>query len=223
MPQNIEIRGCRIENGGSGSGSGPGVEVSIGSTESWDIRIHHNEFDGSGVQASVDALGTLWGLAVADNQFEAGGIAAVDAVIHLLRATRSQVVRNRFRWVDEHGIRLEQCERVDVVGNQFAGVSENTTDTFDAIRLEDDTHRCRVQDNQVDPAQLDPPTLTGQPAVGIHIVDATCECNVVVGNMLGDPAEYGTDPLVDAGTDTALRYPDDATYGDNFVGCAPTS
>ena len=217
MPSNIEIRGCQIENAGAGSGSGPGVEIQAGSDQAWDIRVHHNEFTGGGVQASVTTLGDMWNVAVLDNQFHAAGIAAVDAAVYMLRAERCQVSGNQFREVDEHGIHLEQCERVNVVGNQFAGVGEATTDTYDAIRLEDDTNRCRVEGNVVDPAQLDSPNLTGQPAVGIHVVDSTCDTNIVVGNDLGATSEYGSAALTDAGTGTILTYPSDATYGDNFT------
>lgn len=40
--------------------------------------------------------------------------------------------------------------------------------------------------------------------------------NIVVGNDLGDSADYSGAPLVDSGTNTRLLYPADATNGDNF-------
>lgn len=49
------------------------------------------------------------------------------------------------------------------------------------------------------------------------------ECNMVVGNDLGDPDDYATDALIDTGANTQLFYPSDATYGDNFTDCGTGS
>ena len=49
------------------------------------------------------------------------------------------------------------------------------------------------------------------------------ECNMVWGNDLGDPDDYATDALIDAGANTQLFYPNDATYGDNLTDCGTGS
>lgn len=56
---------------------------------------------------------------------------------------------------------------------------------------------------------------------GANVVSG--DCNRVVGNDLGDPVDYGTDALNDAGTNTQLTYPNDPVYGDNFTDCITSS
>lgn len=49
------------------------------------------------------------------------------------------------------------------------------------------------------------------------------ECNMVVGNDLGDSGDYATDAIVDNAANTQLFWPNDATYGDNFTDCGTGS
>lgn len=48
------------------------------------------------------------------------------------------------------------------------------------------------------------------------------ECNMVVGNDLGDPDDYTTDALIDGGANTQLFWPA-GLYGDNFTDCGTGS
>jgi hypothetical protein len=116
-----------------------------------------------------------------------------------------------------YGIRLTNIAvGTRLLGNLVRECGGNTDDTYDAIFVEnaDDVN---VMLNRVIPRE------TGnQTRYGIN-VGASSDCARVVGNDLGDPAGYGTDALNDAGTDTQLSWPDDATFGDNFTVCNPTS
>jgi hypothetical protein len=86
----------------------------------------------------------------------------------------------------------------------------------DAVRLVDSSYN-QVRGNMI------LPDSAGNTRYGINVSNSGCDCNVVVGNSLGDPADYGTDALNDAGTGTWLTFPNDPAYGDNFVDCNPTS
>lgn len=49
------------------------------------------------------------------------------------------------------------------------------------------------------------------------------ECNMVVGNDLGDCDDWDIDCLLDNGLNTQLFYPADASFGDNFTDCGSGS
>lgn len=51
-------------------------------------------------------------------------------------------------------------------------------------------------------------------------MDTNTTCNFVVGNYLGD--DYGTDPIIDNGTDNQIIYPADPQTGDNLAECPPS-
>lgn len=104
---------------------------------------------------------------------------------------------------------------VEIEANTIVGPGgAATTNTRDAIRV--DQGQAFIHGNKITPRATTPFTR-----YGINIAGG--DCNVVVGNALGDPADYGTDALEDNGADTQLTYPNDPTYGDNFTACPPGS
>lgn len=96
------------------------------------------------------------------------------------------------------------ANRALVQGNLF----EEQGSTDDAVAIDGD--RNLVQNNRFIPS-------IGFTNSAVNIVGG--DCNMVVGNDLGDPADYATDALIDGGTNTQLTWPADPTYGDNFTGC----
>jgi hypothetical protein len=103
-----------------------------------------------------------------------------------------------------------------VVGNIFANQGQQAaTNAHDGVTINGD--RNLVEANRFIP--FNPITPVTRSAVNI----ASGDCNMIVGNDVGDPADYATDAIIDAGTDTWLVYPNDPTYGDNFTDCTPTS
>jgi hypothetical protein len=118
----------------------------------------------------------------------------------------------------EHAVMLVDSSDCTVQDVTIDGAGGNSNDTYDGVILSGDSDRNLISGIQVVARAVSPLTR-----YGINVSASTCDCNIVVGNVLGDPADYGTDALNDAGTDTQLFYPNDATYGDNFTACDPTS
>ena len=117
--------------------------------------------------------------------------------------------------VPNSGIEIDGAAHCQVTGNLVISPGQATSNTYDGIILSGTATKNTVRGNEV---HADPSTR-----YGINVSAATCDCNVVVANVLGDLADYGTDALNDAGTGTWLTFPNDPAYGDNFVDCAPTS
>jgi hypothetical protein len=92
-----------------------------------------------------------------------------------------------------------------------------TTNTYDAINISGNSSR-----NLISGCKIRPRTTGNTTRYGVN-VGGTGECNMVVGNDLGDPDDYGTDALVDSASNTQLFWPGDATYGDNFTNCGSGS
>lgn len=99
-----------------------------------------------------------------------------------------------------------------IVGNTFFENGTLTNNTYDSLRVTG--NRNQVMSNRFIPA-------TGSTRYGVNIVSG--ECNMIVGNDLGDPDDYATDALNDGGANTQLFWPADATYGDNYTDCGSGS
>lgn len=141
--------------------------------------------------------------------------AKVMNAIHVVHLNLCQITNNYGDSVEGHGIVIEDTSGALVAGNVL--VWPDTDDSYDAIRItgaSDENHI--TQNRPVNDLSAGGPFAW---RYGINIVDATCDCNIVVGNVLGATGDYGTDALNDNGSSTILFYPNDATYGDNFIGC----
>lgn len=134
-----------------------------------------------------------------------------------LQGTQRGVVQgNVIEDSGEHGIYLDDVDDTIVSDNLITNPGISSPNSFDGIMIENDSDNNHVHHNKIMPDTGGP----GDTRYGINIADSTCDCNVVVGNQLGDSTFYGTAPLNDAGTGTWLVYPNDPTVGDNFVDCA---
>ena len=113
-----------------------------------------------------------------------------------------------------HGIHLNSCSDNTVRGNRVSLVSVDVTNTGDGIFLDGNSDWNLIEGNRIFEDGV------GNVArYGINVSEAVCDCNIVVGNVLGLAANYGTSGLNDSGTLTQLFYPSDPNYGDNFVDC----
>lgn len=115
-----------------------------------------------------------------------------------------------------HGVHLVAAssggpEDIEISDNTIQGAGVGGSFTFDDIMVEDGS--AFIHGNK-----LRAGILTRN---GVNL-DTGSFCCKVVGNDLGDPADYGTDSYVDSGSDNVNTWPADATYGDNFTIC-PTS
>lgn len=142
---------------------------------------------------------------------------APDVGIRVTNSSRMLVTDNIVKWAGEHGIWIEGSSHCTLEGNQVFGSSQNTNNTWDNIHISGTSNRNLVQGNKVIPSTNNPP----QTRYGVNVAGG--ECNMVVGNDLGDPDDYGSDALSDSGANTQLVYPADATYGDNFTDCGTGS
>lgn len=115
----------------------------------------------------------------------------------------------------EHGIHLDDMDEVVVVDNVISNPGTASANTYDGIFVDNDSDRNLIHHNQISPDIGGP----GDTRYGINVNSSDCDCNAVVGNYLGDSTFYATAPLNDSGTGTWLTYPNDATWGDNFVDC----
>lgn len=118
---------------------------------------------------------------------------------------RTRILGNIFSSAAGLDITADKCV---VSGNVFY----RTTAGNDSVSVDGD--RNLVQDNMFDP-------LVASTNSAVNIVGG--ECNMVWGNDLGDPDDYVIDALIDAGANTQLFYPNDATYGDNLTNCGTGS
>jgi hypothetical protein len=170
-----------------------------------------------GASITVDDVGgggPYSGLEINGNQIQ-----ALDdrAGVHIEGFTLAVVVANVITRAEFHGVQLTDCSNCLVAANIINSSGLATDDTYDAIHLDGDSFRNLITGNK-----LIPPTAGNAPRYGVNIA-TTDECNIVVGNDLGDPDDYGTDALNDNGANTQLFWPNDATYGDNFTDCGTGS
>lgn len=124
------------------------------------------------------------------------------------------VTGNVIEWADYHGIYINGSTHCTITGNIIFGSSQDSNNAYDNIAV--NGNRNLVTGNQLRPAGGAPLTRYGVNVLG-------GECNMIVGNDFGDPDNYGTDALADAGANTQLFYPNDGTYGDNFTDCGTGS
>lgn len=125
-------------------------------------------------------------------------------------------VRGVVNAAGQHGVRLNNSDqnRIEVTVIDSGG---DTTNTYDNLRIEGASNRNFVT------GSIFRPRLTGNTTrAGVNVAGSG-ECNIIVGNDLGDPDPYGTDALVDTASNTQIFYPADATYGDNFTDCGSGS
>lgn len=107
------------------------------------------------------------------------------------------------------GFRFENSDDFIVTGN-IAGNEDFLTDnTWDCYHIVN-SNKIQLMSNTCLPR-----VVNNKARYGVNVVSG--QGNIVVGSNLGDPTDYGTDALNDAGTDTQLFYPNDATHGDNFT------
>lgn len=106
-----------------------------------------------------------------------------------------------------HGVEIEECADVTVMGSVVAAGQSTTADCVHLAQTSTYSSRVRVMVRT---------RGDGDSRAGIY-VDTGVTDAIIVGNDLGPAAGYGTAPLVDNGTNTILSYPGHATYGDNFV------
>lgn len=134
------------------------------------------------------------------------------------------------------GMWVDGCDGVVVTGNQIFNsetdglkVDNTNQGTFVGNKIEgSSSFSVNVSDQVVITASdfnlVEGNTLrvgANTPRYGVNVVSG--ECNMVVGNNLGDPNDYGTDALADTGSNTQLTYPGSMTYGDNFTDCGTGS
>lgn len=158
---------------------------------------------GYAVELTGDAF--AYGVTVRDNVTVSCGI-YVEAVVGAVSISGNQMVD----FDESHGIHLVDCSNAVVRGNNLKVFAMTADDTFDGIHVEGNSDNNMIFDNLIE-------TVADQLRYGVNIADSTCDNNIVVGNNLGPVADYGTGALNNAGTGTVLTYPNDATYGDNFV------
>jgi hypothetical protein len=130
-----------------------------------------------------------------------------DDAVHLVGPTRMSIQGNQIVAPNDFGIYCE-ADDCDISGNLIDRPSVTATNADDGILLDGD--RNYAHGNTVLPG-------SELPRYGINIAGG--DCNVVVGNVLGNSADYGTDALNDTGTNTVLEYPTDPVYGSNIVDC----
>lgn len=116
----------------------------------------------------------------------------------------------------QHGLLIDGASDNRISGQFYANGSD-TTNTYDNISITGASNR-----NFINQCVLRPRVSGADTRYGVN-VGGTGECNMVVGNDLGDATDYGSDALNDAASNTQLFWPADATYGDNFTDCGSGS
>lgn len=136
-----------------------------------------------------------------------GGLSDSFVVVGTIAITgaRTRITDNVF--TSSQGLDVDADDCV-IEGNVFY----NTPAAHDSIAINAD--RVLVEGNKFVPS-------VGNTNSAVNV--ETGECNMIVGNDLGDTDDYATDALIDTGSNTQLFYPNDATYGDNFTDCGSGS
>lgn len=167
--------------------------------------IANNEIDGNQNADGIHLGGFASEISIADNR--------IYLPFHGIVFTGSAGVGNKItdNWVyfaEGHGIDASNgTDGIKITNNRIQEPGQDADNTYDGIMANGD--RNRIVDNTIIGDDSAP-----QPRYGISVAG---DVNIVVGNSLGDPSNYGTDALNNAGTNTELTYPNDATYGDNFT------
>lgn len=136
-----------------------------------------------------------------------GGLADSFVVVGTIDVTGDRTRIEDTIFTSAAGLDIEADDCV-IAGNVFY----NTSSGDDSVAVNGD--RNMVQANKFVPN-------VGNTNSAVNIESG--ECNMVVGNDLGDVDDYATDALIDSGANTQLFYPNDATYGDNFTDCGTGS
>jgi hypothetical protein len=116
-----------------------------------------------------------------------------------------------------HGIHITDSDDCQILGAVFDAAAElDAANTYDCVLIDGASDRNRVQGCKFVPA------VTNSNRYAVNVAGSG-ECNIVVGNDLGDSGDYGTDAIGDTASNTQLFWPADATYGDNFTDCGSGS
>lgn len=124
--------------------------------------------------------------------------------------TRLRSVRASHIYVNEigqHGILLDNVQQGQVHHSEVRSVSEETPNLYDGIHVTGESEDVMLDHNKIH--------ARSDTRYGIHIQSGLRA--KVLGNDYGAEDGYGTAPFIDGAIDTAIVYPDDPTYGDNFV------
>jgi len=164
--------------------------------------------DNSMAEASYTALklDTCDFITVTGNVF-----ASSEHGVWLTNSSDCAITGNLIHWSGFHGIYVAGNHNT-VVGNRIIDPATGSGGSYDGIYVAG--NRNLIEANQINPESANTRN-------GVNV--ASGECNMVVGNDLGDCDLYTSDCLTDTGANTQLFYPNDATYGDNFTDCGTGS
>ena len=178
----------------------------IGIYTSGNVHIHHNTVSISG-DSGIYSNGR--GGVIESNFINAAGVHGIEVAFSNF-LTGGLIIGNYVYNSQQHGIWVDEPDwRIFDNWVFMAGLATNNT--YDAIHI--DHSRAQVMRNRID--ATDDFATTGVTRYGINIAAGTA--SIVLGNVYGGTANYGTDAFNDAGTSTIINYPSVATYGDNFV------
>lgn len=175
------------------------------------LRLDDNHQDARNINGPLSVLGD--NCAVTESLIRSGTWVGEQGQVKNTHITVSLTVTGDYMRVQD--CFFDQGDGLTVNANQ-AQVQGNLLyrqgSTDDGVAIDGD--RNLVQGNRFVPN-------VGVTNSAVNIVGGNC--NMVVGNDLGDPADYATDALIDSGIDTQVFYPADIVYGDNFTICPPGS
>lgn len=209
----LYVRGCRLAGYTLGINIEDGDEIHLSDTHAEGVTgaliatgAERVTITGGSLEGSSVALDVTAGRVSVDGTLITSGGEGVNLTgVSYCRLTGLDIV------CDEHGIVISGGARCRVESCMVIGAAAAGTNTYDGIVVDGERHyitRNTIPADQVNGNQL---------ANGITVA-ATAGCNIVVGNDLNDPTDYGVDAINDLGTDTQLVYPAGAE-GDNFAGC----
>lgn len=107
----------------------------------------------------------------------------------------------------KHGVLIDTSGVDHKVTGRVQASGLNTSNTYDNVQVDDS--QVTVQGLQSRAG------ASSSTRYGINIASGSFDC-IVVANDLGDASDYGTAPLVDAGSGTVTTFPG-GTLGDNFA------
>lgn len=217
----LAITGNVIDQSATDEAGNAGIRLA--SDGSSDMRLV--SIVGNAVESYEDGIvvtpDSIEGLTVSGNTVEAAYTGMVFA--NMIRSSVSGNVLRGFNnagnyTIGEFGISITDCSWCSFDNNVIVEPGQFADNTYDGVILAGVSDNNRVTDNQIKARDAG-----NQTRYAINVSAATCNCNVVVGNSGSDAADFGTDAINDAGTDTWLTYPNDPSYGDNFFQCGATS
>lgn len=179
------------------------------------------------VNGFVVALSTMAGLA--EGTVTTGAINVVDSEAVSIEAV---TLDSPFS-----GVRIQNSQRVDVgstvglnipnrhgvwlvdasdctISARVTAASQETHNTWDNVHIEGSSNKNFVTGMHLNPLGS---AQARFPRYGVNVAGG--DCNRIVGNVFGNPADYGTDAYIDAGISTQTVWPNDISYGDNFTNC----